>query len=624
MNPDSESEHSPRQNYTRSVLSSFAYSAAVPVSSLLGIIPSSLLARVLENRLSAMTVKSWNVVYTKQLNISSLSQINSLNDSTYTGRMSYVRKLTDMRSLGIEYSSPGATERSYRRWLQKKGFAMIELAEDYGLDALMESEWKGDLSQESLSILKEIIHEHTHWRMLQGASISALIDRAAWRVRVMQLILCEQIHVHTQVPRSMDFHGVFEIRKNKQLLELQLERLSENRQLRDIFADLVNHLFQITLYFQDVVAPIVEPATWALVEPTWRKNPDSRLGEYFPHLPTRRVAEKVWAGCERFLDTKNSNLKDKSVKRKQLIQKANSAFDFPLNEAREFVEGGNGDSMPFKRYVERRLERLLNNEQVSAASASDKLFSKILGYAVSPPRLHGGQTRTSDEEYRKLFLETGLRILRDEPAVVRYGAMMALTSSDRAAAECRTVLVNTQVNGEYLKLRFDELTGLTAEQGDWSPIGKLIAKRTQEPLNKIDDVVGHLPGTLSATLMLGFYLGLWDDYSRHVAANGDSQYQHLVDTVRSKIAELGQLINFANGGTPEEFSTAYLNFIKAAFNNIDLVPTFLRESGPRSDMLTNRWRPGDPGLREFLRFWLELVAQLGESAKYFWVEHGWS
>jgi hypothetical protein len=93
----------------------------------------------------------------------------------------------------------------------------------------------------------------------------------------------------------------------------------------------------------------------------------------------------------------------------------------------------------------------------------------------------------------------------------------------------------------------------------------------------------------------------------------------------SRILELGNLINYAYGGTSNTLSHEYHNYAHVAIGLRGRVPVGLyRKIEPIPNDLGS-WQLDETDFRDFLHFWLELISELGESAKYFWGEHGmWS
>jgi hypothetical protein len=632
-------ERSPKGRLATSLRARLSSIAVPVIRVLLRPIPTGLLVRILLRRLSKLTSNTWEIEYPNRLDMNSLTRINSEKEGRYTGRMAYIQGPTDMRVLGVRYSDDSfAVEHEFRKWLEVEGFRMMNIAEDKGIDAMLGMNWKTKLdTEEAIEVFTTLMHEHTHWRILTETTMSALIDRTGWRVRVMQMLLCDQIHGLTDIPYRLDAKTVKKLRAQQDELMTQLDELSKDRQLLRVFSDLVSHTLQAAFYYQDVVGPLLETVTWTLVETTWPQKMEDHLGRYFSDEDTRELGRRVWKECMSYIE---KNGRDHG---RDLIDNANWAFDFPLQEeaVKRLLGSEVRSHLPFKNYVIGRFEKLLENRTVSRAPATDKPFSKILAYAIKPPKIPGGSKNAKDDkEFNELLLKGAVRILKEEPAVIRYGAMMAARSSSKPAAGWSTVFVDTLVNNKYHKLRYDELTGLTPDRDSWSPIGKVIVKRTGEVLNRIDDVVGHLPSTLGATILLGYYLRRLKESELHPeelmavlqellndtgGTRTSSNVRTEVEITLSRILDLGNLINYAYGGTPNTLSREYRHYAHVAIGLRDRVPVKLYRKIEPNPKETGPWQLDEEDFREFLWFWLELITELGESARYFWGEHGmWS
>jgi len=240
----------------------------------------------------------------------------------------------------------------------------------------------------------------------------------------------------------------------------------------------------------------------------------------------------------------------------------------------------------------------MKGKSVPTSKPEEKLFSRVLSYAVHPPGTvqRKGYQAGKSKRFSRLLVRTALELVRREPMIFQYGIAVARNSAGNAVLEYPTVFVNTHINQKtYVKLRYDPLTFLTPQYEGLSPISKIELQATGRPVERIDDVVGDLPSTLGATVSLCYYLNI-------MQTTKDRKYLQNIDN-------LGDLILAKDGPAP------YAKYVGLVRDLRARPPDVTQCIGDNMEELQELFS-------SYLRVWLELISRLGVYSVDFWQEHG--
>jgi len=428
------------------------------------------------------------------------------------------------------------------------------------------------------SALQNLIHEYVHWKIVKDTSLASIVDGISWRLRFDQLCLCEMIHQKTNLPRLLNHENDEILQQNKEEFRRKINLLENDYTMKQIFHDLITCHYYTLFYYQTILAIIVEPVTWALVEPEWMKEKEKYLEAYFGELdsPTHEMASRILSKCELFLNSKNSR-----EARRTLIKAANNALDMPMAKE-NLVDGTLEKLQSMIETIIGRFENVLDGKQISLAIQKEKTFGNVLSYGLWITEDHNVINKT--------VVEILSNIANREPELFGYMIDRMRMWLNQPAYAYPTILFNCMITKDkFVKLRYDQLTGLTSSEETSSPIGNRKVRLTGMPLNRIDDIVGDLPSLLSTSLQVLYYLGV--DDKEHCLELGKN-LQH---------------VDKENHG--EKYYEQYKSFVNKLFEN-------------KPDNLTYDSLRNGNNFGAFLQFWLEMQINIGPGTKYLFMEHG--
>jgi len=433
-------------------------------------------------------------------------------------------------------------------------------------------------------------HEYCHYTITRATSVATAIEGTTWRKRFKEMQLLEDIHRNTTVPRMLNERGVGMIRERFEDMKSQLQGFAD-REHEVVLRDIVTHHFFSSIFYPAAIGVLVEPVTWALVERKWVDDSElrkDRLEEYFggPGSPSLELAQSALTASDGFIRTERNKGRDPQSVGDRLIAIANAALDVPSEQ----LLGQSRTTLDCKLLQELLVSRFEDGVEGKVPEGSDpsaKRFATALSYGVQDTGTTG---RKVDRETVRFFS----KILCREPQLMSVASLIVdmltfwgLKGSD----EWLTVLANANLEGQMVKLRFDPLTGLDSRHDDVSPIDRVRIRRTGGRLNRIDDLVGDLPPTISTCLSLLYYLDRWDSPQS-----------------RSHVIEFGKENLWADESAMESYNRA--------------IRLLLKEKKDRELSYNRLLRGEQGGFADFASFWLTFINVMGEHAKQLRFEHG--
>jgi hypothetical protein len=471
-------------------------------------------------------------------------------------------------------------EHEFRVWLERDVVPNID-------SLALESREKGNF-------IHALAHEYFHHRILKATSVAAVLEGVTWRKRLREMYLMEQIHARTGIPRLLDAETVPRMRRNFEgFSQLLSTRVAGDQELVSTFDDIVRHHYFSSRFYPAAVEVLVEPVTWAILESSWTQGPNLpiKLAEYFGSEGSSSyedAARVLTLSTSYSGKLRGEGIPEQAIVRR-LLKSANKALDPP---ARELLGRSNSvtDLQLLQDLFVTRFEEILNGEVVDGYSDSaDKRFSTALAYAVrSSADVRGYHVDKELLEFFAAVLGEEKELMSVAGLIVDMMTGWGLKSSD----DWLTVLANAKVGETSAKFRYDPMTGLTARGDVKSLIDRVRIGRTGGYLNRLDDLVGDLPPTLSTCLSLLYYLDRWENpiFQAKILDFGRENLQWIdadaYQVYKDVIVELLRL--------KEESGLSYLKLLNDCEQNFGL----------------------------FLTFWITFVTWMGEFAKYLRFEHG--
>lgn len=394
------------------------------------------------------------------------------------------------------------------------------------------------------------------------------------------------IHRKTDLPRKLEKDTELTLQTNKPKFERALQAIANDVIMKQIFHDLITCHYYTLFYYQTALAIIVEPVTWILVDPAFMKEKEKKLYDYFKFDSFNYLlASKILSRCESYLN--RSNTKES---RWNLIKAANNALDIPMATAIVADDTKEGFENLMNTIID-RFEKSLDGRQVDPAPQKEKTFANIMSYGLWLTENSG--------DINKTIIKILTEIATGEPELFGYAIDRMASWLNQPAYATPTILFNTIFDERKLiKLRYDKLTGLDSSGEASSPIGNRIAKSTGRPLNRIDDVVGDLPPLFSTALQIIHYFSA---YKALVKPENELDQEEIL----MSCLNLGKNLKYFD----KEYYDRYAAFLAKLFQNKPYNLSY--------DSLKD-----DHGFDIFLKFWLDLITDVGSGAKYLFMEHG--
>jgi hypothetical protein len=423
-------------------------------------------------------------------------------------------------------------------------------------------------------------HEYCHHTITRTTSVATTIEGTTWRKRFKEMQLLEDIHYNTTVPRMLNERGVGMIRERFEDMVRQLQGFAD-REHEVVFRDIVTHHYFSSIFYPAAMGVLVEPVTWALVERKWVDNSvllEGKLAEYFggPESPSLELARRALTASDGFLGTERITRRDPQWAGDRVVALANAALDAPSQELLGQSRTP-ADLQLLQELLVSRFELGVEGEDLEVSDPSAKKFVTALSYGLQDTGATGYEVDRETVMFFSKILGREGQLMSVASLIVDMLTLWGLKGSD----EWLTVLANANLEGQMVKLRLDPLTGL-----DRVPI-----QRTGGYLNRIDDLVGDLPPTISTCLSLLYYLDRWDTV----------RYQR-------RVLEFGKENLWADERAFESYRSAIRSLLKE------------KENHGLSYVRLLRGEPG--GFADFARFWLTFIDVMGEHAKQLRFEHG--
>jgi len=483
----------------------------------------------------------------------------------YTGRIINVRGPVELAQIGLDCSEVKACEEKFRSWFEDEGHGLLERIAYVGE--------QGDLP----AYMKPLAHEFVHWLCFKETAMATLVDMVSWRLRVDMMALSELVHIRTGLPRIYQNTMTSDlVRERLAAYDGPLDRLAGEATAVMIFDDIKAHNGFAIGFYPRIIAPIIEPATWVLVESDWTSTEDNRkrvLNAYFgDDGQTRQIASEI-------LEESNAFLTRDAQSRKKLIEAVNEAMNMPLQKIRLYVRTGDLSGLQLE--LANRLRAILAGKDVERAVDADRRFTSVLQYMLTEKYESGGETT----HVKVVDLISGL--LSKEAEVAKYVTEtlsdVFLSGQSHGAYTKPTVFLGSVVAGKYVRLRYDPLAGLTSGQ---SPaMDGVKVRSTGRSFGTLEDMVGDIPLSIRTALMMLMYFNA-------------SNCQELLEGLAYP---LKLLENKAEAWALYESSTKELRAVAA-----------------EKDL----HYPTDLDLRGFLDFWLYYVMRMGVYAECLHGLHG--
>jgi hypothetical protein len=481
----------------------------------------------------------------------------------YTGRMIHVKGPVDLRGIGIDSSDVVTAEATFRDWFDQKGVRVLEDGAYENPEAISED------------YMKELVHEFVHWLCFRQTSMATLIDMISWRLRFDLICLCELFHLKTGLPRLYEPpRTIEEAHKLIEKHQEDLRKLARDETAVAIFSDLVTHQGFTVGFYPRVIGPIIEPATWALVEGSWTASEYERnraLDRYFSNERSRSIASDILDHSMAFLRPRGAQT------RKRLIETVNQAVNMPLVRLRAYVRSGDLEGLQTE--LLSRFEKVLVGQETEQATAADRSFAAVIQYLLTDKYLLGESTTDLKT------VDVVSRLLAREREVSRYVIQtfsQALVPSQPQSKP--TVFLGACIGQDYVTLRYDPFAGLTGSGK--AAMQNIIVGLTGKKFNTLEDLVGDKPLSMRTALMILLY-------------------------VQPKAENSQELLN--DLGYP-------LQFLR---NNKEPVCLYKSVTNELREMAceTRLWYP-ELDFYGFLRFWLHYVSRMGVYASYLQGIHG--
>ena len=460
-------------------------------------------------------------------------------------------------------------------------------------------------------------HEYCHWRMLESTSLGATIEAVSWRVRYYQLILCERLHLETGIPRTVSPVSISTLRSWATPSPPEtLIRFASKESWQVTLWDLVCHVLHLLVHYPRLISVVVEPPTWLLIEPSFSGNPESWFGKYFEEGSVDLGFASTVANYSRsYLAERGSTLEDLGnlsgqwprldntslnhvvLARDGLLKAVRSALDDPGYSSSFSTPLVDGDTLLRLRAEKAivRLKTVLDGGSVTCAGRWGKTLTSAIGYALRPAEPFGRPAKAVSRDQ----LSTVLGILKRERSILRVGVRLAVDRESSPAVSWPTVFANIRYsNGRVGKIRYDPFTRLTGDESD-SPIGHLKVVSTGKELDRFDDLVGDLPGTLGTALHGLLLQGSITGMDRKTSSR-----------TRRRLEELLGVQVGDSDGSADGFLDDILNQLETVRASMNLTFDRLRA------------KPSADNVLDFYRYWATLVSTLGERVLETIPEHG--
>jgi hypothetical protein len=498
----------------------------------------------------------------------------------YTGRMMNIKGPVDLHKFGLEFSDLRTCESMFRAWFEKK----LPILEGMIHTGMIDTSTLVDPPRSALGIMPkdasedcliELVHEFVHWLCFKQTSMATLVDMISWRLRFDMICMSELLHLRTGFPRL--YEPPLTVEEARQRLEgyRELDGFARDETALEIFTDLATHYGYSIGFYPTVIGPIIEPPTWAIVEPSWIGGDRGRgkLDEYFgDDKGSRSVASDVLDLSVDFLKSGVAHTTEK------LIETVNRTLNMPLDKLRLYVRSGNLQGLQTE--LANRFKEALIDHDIEQATVADRSLTSVLQYSLTDKYEVDGNER----DLKIVNILSGL--LSREPEVSRY---VIRTLSDALLSEQSpgvyrnpTLFMGSIVEGDYVTLRYDPLSGLGAKSEP--TMGNISVRFAGKTFNSLEDLVGDNPLSIRTAMLILTYFNSAD--------------------YPSLLGELGYPLKFLQDG-----EKAVILYNSLTEELLDMAPK-MGLSYPKVEF------------RSFLSFWLYYLLRMGVYAKYLQGLHG--
>jgi len=355
----------------------------------------------------------------------------------------------------------------------------------------------------SKELLCTFMHEYIHWMIISETSVASVIDALSWRFRFDEMALAEVLYRETGLTRNLrslgnGYEDINEALKAIKKYEKVLEKIGNDKDLLNIFNDLVTHVLFLYIFYGHLLQIIVEPVTWAL----WRdyENIDELFKGYFDKDIRENIAREVF-------NISNKALNEKKLRPIDLIEIAKKTLNIPLKTLEDIVE----ERMSLKEALELMVKRLRNlvneipiNEETNRATILN-ILSSIL--------------RTKTKSFSKV-LDIISEVLAEEPEVLKYILGILARKGDKHVYSTPSVFLKVSINNDTGYIRYDPWSDLAVSMNVKSGIGRIYVKRTNRYFQTLEDIIGDVPLIMRSLILILGYPEIIYDTDAYI--NGDA------------------------------------------------------------------------------------------------------
>jgi len=384
-------------------------------------------------------------------------------------------------------------EHEFRVWIEDK-MSYDETQRNYFLNSKLAFAGNG--------FLNTFYEEYCHWLMLRATSFGTVVEAVSWRKQLKEMQLLKYLHRYTALPCELGLNESRRLNENYERIVNEINYLVGNIGISSTLEEIVKHHYFTTFYYPSAVAPIIEPATWALMEP--EEKCIKRLDDYFYTEDVRNNAlEVLKLVCNRL---------NNGMSKSDIIKAAKKALSPPLDE----LTGHSTESslMELQHCLIVRFKKaLLDPNQVTTGIVADSRFATAIMYAI-------GEYIVDEKQIPRYAIDRGLarmiaNILAEQPNVAKesnYILKIITGSAFRKSEQLPAIIVNAVLLGKPYRMRDDPLVFLDSKHDriQFLDAVTITLNGKQRTLNRIDDFVGDLPSTISSALTILWFLDMID------------------------------------------------------------------------------------------------------------------
>ncbi|BCU68114.1 hypothetical protein HS7_15510 [Sulfolobales archaeon HS-7] len=489
------------------------------------------------------------------------------DEGIYTGNSIVIKTGTSLSEIGINSGDSDEAAKQFWNWLNS-----VALPAAFAIE-------EGNSTVDNalnVKLFRTLVHEHCHWRILNGSSLSAIISAVSWRVELDQLLIGEEIYKRTGIPRNLMNDGSKWIKDNLSSVEQSLESLTTDDRIIDTINDLILHHFALTVFYPAVISPLVETLTWALIEREYVENKEKYLKMYFSSLPENsfEIAKDILDLSLRYLNS--------GVSRVKLINAANTALDFPIEEA--YNSGLIGGMSAFDiseqlanihNFLFDRFKRTLEGERVRTEIPENKSFRRIISYA---------------SKKGKAF-DTSFLLRSPDASILGLSEVMKTYLTPNSKNPTVIAYVST-ASGERIETVYSELTPLKRRTRESTNNPLVKSHQTGVPIMRPGDLAGdsiQLIVTVLAILMSLLFK----------------------EQVAKRLVSIGKRISYFD---PQGYEV-YKEIVGRILSGDPYFPTW-DILGNKFELYNSLLRREETSYYKFLELWVRIIAELGSSSEY--------